>query len=297
MLLKKIFILFSLIIINFSLAQKKRKVDTVYVYEKVVVYDTVYIEKPIQIQSKNLVIPPLAVSEREIKDSYTENTNKQKNEKKIKRKLLHKFQYGIEAGIGLKDTDLAQEISGKKQQFGENIGIWGSKNFFSFPLSLILSANVYHWSSTFDLDANKEDTYLNGFYFTSDQQPLLFQRFNNKHFEYALQLKVAYEWKKFRPFAGILINKSIYKMQFLVPENNVLNKMEDFKTNQTNFGFSLGLQYRIFNRFLLSAEYQRVKMKNFSLKNSSFDFDIFKTNNTFAESKINFGIMYSISKP
>lgn len=296
MFLKKILFLFALIIISFSWAQKKKKIDTVYVYEKVIVHDTVYIEKPLQLKSKNLVISPLLVSEREIKDSYTENIEKQKNEKKIKRKLLHKFQYGIEAGIGFKNSDWTAFMSENKQQFGENIGIWGSKNFFSFPLSLLLSANVYHWNSSFDLDANKEDTSLNGFYFTKDQQPLLFQRFNNKHVEYALQLKVAYEWKNIRPFAGILVNKNTYKMQFLVPENNILNKLDDFKSQQTNIGFSFGLQYRILKHFLVFAEYQQYKMKNFSLKNSSFDFDIFKTNNTFVESKINFGISYMISK-
>jgi hypothetical protein len=296
MFLKKIFFFFSLIVINFSFAQKKRKVDTVYVYEKVIVYDTVYLEKPLPLKSRNLVISPLKISEKEIKNIYQEDLDKQKIEKKIKRKVFNKFQYGVEAGIGFKDSDLTTVASQKKQQFGENLGIWISKNFFGSPLSLSLSANVYHWSSTFDLDANKEDTSLNGFYFTADQQPLLFQRFNNKHFEYALQLKIAYEWKNIRPFVGILANRNTYKMQFLVPENNVLNKLEDFKTNQTNLGFSLGLQYRLFNRFLLFAEYQRYKMKNFSLKNNSFDFDIFKTNNTFVENKINFGISYLISK-
>lgn len=296
MLLKKIFFLFSVIIINFSLAQKKKKVDTVYVYEKVIIYDTVYIDKPLQLKSRNLVILPLTIPETAIKDIYNEELDKQKSSKIIKRKIFNTFQYGIEAGIGFKSSVLAKEISGKKQQFGENIGIWGSKNFFSSPLSLMLSANVYHWNSSFDLDANKEDTYLNGFYFPADQQPLLFQRFNNKHFEYALQLKVAYEWKNIRPFAGILVNKNIYKMQFMVPENNVLSKLDDFKSQQTNIGFSFGLQYRILKHFLVFTEYQQYKMKNFSLKNSSFDFDIFKTNNTFVESKINFGISYMISK-
>jgi len=296
MFLKKILFLFSLILINFSLAQKKKKVDTVYVYEKVIVYDTVYLEKPLRLKPKNLITHSLVVSEKEIKDVYKENLDKQKNEKKIKRKILNKFQYGVEAGIGFKDSDLITLAAQKKQQFGENLGIWLSKNFFSSPLSLSLSANMYHWNSSFDLDANKEDTSLNGFYFTTDQQPLLFQRFNNKHFEYTLQLKIAYEWKNIRPFVGVLANRNTYKMQFLVPENNVLNKLDDFKSQQTNIGFSFGLQYRILKHFLVFAEYQHYKMKNISLKNSSFDFDIFKTNNTFAESKINVGISYVISK-
>ncbi|WP_435525456.1 hypothetical protein [Chryseobacterium indoltheticum] len=111
-----------------------------------------------------------------------------------------------------------------------------------------------------------------------------------------MQLKAIYEWKTCGLLWGFLANKNNYKMQFLVPENNVLNKLDDFKSSQINFGFSLGLQYRIFTRFLIDVEYQYYKIKNLSLKNSSFDFDIFKTNNTFAERKISLGISYFISK-
>ena len=160
----------------------------------------------------------------------------------------------------------------------------------------MLSANVYHWNSSFDLDANQEETFLNGYYFTEDHQPLLFQRFNNKHFEYALHLKFLYNWKNLRPFAGILANRNTYTMQFLVPENQVLNRLDDFKNDRTNFGLALGIQYRIFRRFLLSAEYQQYHLKNLSLKKPDFNFEIFKTNNTFAERKISFGISYILSK-
>ena len=159
----------------------------------------------------------------------------------------------------------------------------------------MLCAGTAYWNSTFDLDANRDDTILNGFYFTKDSQPLLFQKFNNKHFEYFLQLKFLYEWKNIRPFAGILINHNTYQMQFLVPENTILSKLDDFKNNQTNFGFALGVQYRFLRKFYLSLEYQQYHMKNVSLKNSTFNFDIFETNNTFAERKINFGISYAIS--
>ncbi|WP_449401253.1 hypothetical protein [Chryseobacterium wanjuense] len=88
----------------------------------------------------------------------------------------------------------------------------------------------------------------------------------------------------------------MYKMQFLTPEDNVLDKLEDLKSTQTNIGFSLGLQYKVFRKILLSLDYQQYHMNNVSLKNNSFDFDIFKTNNTFAERKINLGIVYTISQ-
>ncbi|WP_157886037.1 hypothetical protein [Chryseobacterium glaciei] len=288
--MKKLIVISLLIVANFSLAQKRKKIDTVYVYEKVIVYDTVYLEKPIKIVSKEVLIPKYSITEIKIKNNLKTTQNN------VEIKSYPLLEYGIEAGIGLKNSSWGKELSTKKQQFGENLGVWISKSIITPRLSLMLSANVYYWNSSFDLDANKEDTYLNGYYFTEDHQPLLFQRFNNKHFEYALQLKLFYEWKNIRPFVGFLINRNTYKMQFLVPENNVLDKLDDFKTAQNNYGFTFGVQYRILKRFLLSLDYQQYQMKNLSLKNSSFDFEIFKTNNTFAERKINLGISYIISR-
>lgn len=294
MLLRKIILLFSVIFINSTFAQRK-KTDTIYVYEKVIVYDTIYLEKAIKLKPAKLMLSSLEIQAKEIK-SIPQNTNKEEIEEQLNKISVNKFQYGIHAGIGVKKASWAENISDKNQQFGQNLGIWISKSIIDPNFSLMLSANIYSWNSTFDLDANKEETYLDGFYFSKDNQPLLFQRFNNKHFEYVLQLKALYEWKNLRPFVGFLANKNNYKMQFLVPENNVLDKLDDFKSNQVNFGFSLGLQYRLFNRFLIDAEYQHFKIKNLSLKNSSFDFDIFKTSNTFAERKISLGISYFISK-
>ncbi len=295
MFLRKIILLFSVLFIT-SISAQRKKTDTIYVYEKVIVYDTVYVEKPTQLKPADLLFSSLEVNEKEINDLKPQNIDKKEPEKKIKKISNTRLQYGFQAGIGLKNVSWAENISEKKQQLGENLGIWISKSFFTPQFSLLFSANVYHWNSTFDLDASKEETPLDGFYFTEDQQPLLFQRFNNKHFEYVLQLKAMYEWKNFRPFIGLLANKNTYKIQFWVPENNVLSKLDDFTNHQINFGFSLGLQYRISQRFFIEMEYQHYKINHFSLKNSSFDFDIFKTNNTFAERKINFGISYLISR-
>lgn len=295
MFLRKIILLFSVIFITFAFAQRK-KTDTIYVYEKVIVYDTIYREKSINLKPADPMFSSLKIQEREMKAINDQKIDDLELEEKIKKLRTKSFQYGIQAGIGFKKVSWAETLSGKDQQFGQDLGIWLSKSIIDPKFSLMLSANIYYWNSSFDLDANKEETYLDGFYFSKDDQPLLFQRFNNKHLEYVLELKAIYEWKNLRPFVGFLTNKNSYKMQFLVPENNVLNKLDDFKSNQINFGFSLGLQYRIFDRFLIDVEYQHYKIKDLSLKNSSFDFDIFKTNNTFAERKISLGISYFISK-
>jgi hypothetical protein len=277
--------------------KKKKKIDTVYLYEKVIVYDTVYLEKPLKFKQNGLLFSEVKVEETKfVRNVYKEEIEKQRAIRKARKQKIRTFEYGLEVGIGLKNSSWGRELSNNKQQSGENIGVWASKRLATTPISFMLSANIYHWNSTFDLDANKQETYLDGFYFTEDHQPLLFQRFNNKHFEYAVQLKLFYEWKNIRPYVGILVNRNTYKMQFLIPENNILDKLDDFKTTQNNLGFSFGVQYRIFKKFLVSVDYQQYEMKNVSLKNSSFDFDIFKTNNTFAERKINLGIAYAISR-
>ncbi|MEC3875980.1 hypothetical protein [Chryseobacterium salviniae] len=296
MICRKIFFLFLILFISFAHAQRRKKVDTVYVYENVVVYDTIYLLKPIPYKPNHLIFAEPKVEEKFfVRNIYKEELEKQRAKNRIRKQRSSVFESGIEGGLGLKNTGWTKAVSAQKAQFGEYVNIWLAKNIFSPQTFLMLSAGIYYWNSTFDLDANKDDTILNGFYFSEDQQPLLFQKFNNKHFEYAVQLKFLYEWKNIRPFAGVLVNRNTYKMQFLVPENNVLNQLDDFKTNQTNFGFSFGAQYRLFRKFMLTVEYQQYHMKNVSLKNSTFDFDIFKTNNTFAERKINFGISYAIS--
>lgn len=287
---KSLFILFITILQLFN-AQRK-KADTLYVYEKVIIYDTIYLEKALKIKPKELSLNanPLTITEKGLPQiiSIRDTT------KGLTILATKEFQFGAEIGMGLKKSTWARESSESNSQSGLNAGLWVSRPLFN-RFSWMLSAHVYRWNSTFDLDANKEDTWLNGYYFTEDSQPLLFQKFNNKHFEYAMQLKLLYDWKNIRPFIGVLVNKSIYKMQFLVPENMVLNKLDDFKSDQLNVGFSLGLQYKVLKKFILSLEYQEYKMKNVSLKNSSFNFEIFKTNNTFAERKINLGISYIIS--
>lgn len=289
MLLKKSIFIVFFVALHLYNAQRK-KTDTLYVYEKVVVYDTIYLEKALKVKSAGLSIKLPSIPDNKINDIILIEDKV----KGIEISAPKKFQFGAGLETGIKNSFWARSASEKDTQFGFGANVWASRSIYK-GFSLLLSAYVYQWNSTFDLDANKEETWLNGFYFTEDQQPLLFQKFNNKHIEYTLQLKLMYDWNNIRPFAGFLANKNNYKMQFLVPEDKVLSKLDDFKTDQINFGFSLGLQYLLLKKFLISLEYQEYKMKNVRLKNSSFNFDIFKTNNTFAERKINFGISYIIS--
>ncbi|MCJ8153186.1 hypothetical protein MKJ01_05350 [Chryseobacterium sp. SSA4.19] len=209
MLLKKIILLLSVILIHFSYAQKRKKVDTVYVYENVIIHDTVFLMKPVKLKQNEVILPDLNIQEKFfVRNIYQEEIEKQRAKRIIKQRQADFFDYGVEGGIGFKNSSWAKELSENREQFGEHLGLWLSKSLFTSNLSLMISAHIYYWNSTFDLDANQEDTDLNGYYFTKEGQPLLFQKFNNRHFEYDLQLKLLYDWKNIRPFAGISFNRN-----------------------------------------------------------------------------------------
>jgi len=138
-------------------AQKRKKVDTVYLYENVVVYDTVYLLKPIPIKPNELLLLKPKVEEKFVRNIYNEELEKQLTKKRIRKQRYGIFEYGIEAGFGIKNSGWTRAISTERVQFGENVNIWVSRNIFSPQVFMMLSAGIYHWNSSFDLDANKED--------------------------------------------------------------------------------------------------------------------------------------------
>jgi len=112
MLLRKIILLFSVIFFTSAFAQRK-KTDTIYVYEKVIVYDTIYLEKAIKLKPANLMLSSLEIEEEEIKEINRSN-NQKKLEEQIKKLRTKSFQYGIQAGIGFKKASWAEMLSEKK---------------------------------------------------------------------------------------------------------------------------------------------------------------------------------------
>ena len=68
MLLKKLIFFFLILAFNFSFGQKKKKkIDTVYVYENIVVYDTVYLEKPFKAKLQDFSMKNPQIQQKEIK--------------------------------------------------------------------------------------------------------------------------------------------------------------------------------------------------------------------------------------
>ena len=124
---KSIYILIILLPLYFLHAQRK-KTDTVYVYEKVIVYDTIYLEKAVKSKLNDVEISDLNLKAIVITDDRIKNKTAEDKIKPDTRVSI--FQYGIEAGIGFKKGSWAKGIS-DRQQFGQNIGVWASGRLFS----------------------------------------------------------------------------------------------------------------------------------------------------------------------
>ncbi|RTZ49571.1 hypothetical protein EJ377_03690 [Chryseobacterium arthrosphaerae] len=110
---------FFILILQTFHAQRK-KADTVYVYEKVIVYDTVYLEKALKIQPAGISIklPPVWNTEITEMSSYKDEV------KGAEAKLSQRFQFGAGIEAGIKKGFWSKGFSEKDSQSGFGAGIW-----------------------------------------------------------------------------------------------------------------------------------------------------------------------------
>ncbi|WP_449401254.1 hypothetical protein [Chryseobacterium wanjuense] len=96
-------------------------------YEKVIVYDTVYLIKPLKFKQNDLIFSELKVEETKfVRNVYKEEIEKQRAINRARRQKIKTLEYGFEAGVGLKISDWGKDLS-DKPQFGGNIGFLSLK--------------------------------------------------------------------------------------------------------------------------------------------------------------------------
>ncbi len=242
--------------------------DTIVVYEDVIEYDTVYVKKG------GIVINP----------------REQRPGKRRKKRLKITDFGGIVYG-GVKDINFFSAL-GSHTSLGTGFGFWYQRSILFPELSVSVGANLLFWPQNFEINALESDTFLNGFYFTETNQPVLFQQFSNQHTEISLPLKFNYTWNNFTPFAGFFANYTTFKMQFRIPEDQILNKRAEFKSKNFNYGYTAGIRYT-FERLHLSLEYQQYEFLEMNFKNKEAGNLNLKIKNGFLDQKLLLGIHYS----
>lgn len=258
----------SFLIFNMFSAQET---DTIVVYEEVLIRDTIYVE------SKMLKEIP-------------------KNKKDISKQTeKNNFQYGINILLGAKNSNYFQSAD-DVNNYGFGAGIWLSKSFANNRLSFSISANYLLWMKSFEIDANKTDSELNGYYFTELNEPVLFQKLNNQQSEITIPIKVFFNFfGNFSPYFGAIGNYTNYKMGFLIPKNNVLNKYSDFKTQKISLGWLSGVQFN-YRNWSIFVEYQQNEFQDLQFKNPETSDLAFYFEDGFVNKKILLGVQYSFGK-
>lgn len=300
MLRNKVSILF-LVLGNFAFSQSK-KVDTVYVYEEIIIRDTIFIEKPFSKIDKAVFI-----SEENKKDKLELTQNGVviqipvdtlvliTDKKRINKAKTKSWFFGGKIHFGLADNSLFKKMGAPKNT-GLGLGLWTQKKLFDSDFSVGIGFDAFYWMSPFSSNT-QQDGELNGYYFTEKDEPKLFQSIENKHFQLQVPIQLYYKIGKFRPSVGWFVSTSNYKTQFL-GSSGVLplkfDQTQTFKTEALQIGYLAELQYEISEHISVGVHFDFGTFKNLVFNNIENKNESFKIENRFTETRGSLQLIYKL---
>jgi hypothetical protein len=272
---KLLFILFFSGFHGFS--QVKKEADTIYVYEEVIVYDTIYVEKPLaKLKFEKVIVSP---AKRGIKPFMTVI----QNEKKIvipidsliieqKRKPFpNNWEFGIKLTSGLLSNSLFKEFDAPIQ-INYGVGFFVKKTVFHPNLSLGIGVEFSVLNNTLQRQDATANSFLSGYYFSENGSPKLFTDLKNSGFQVQIPLLLYWKVNKFTPSVGIIGTKSSYEATFLQSSGNLpltLDEKKQYNATTFYFGYLFQLGYAVFKKWSIEINYSY----------SQAEYLIFKSNN------------------
>jgi hypothetical protein len=301
MLQNKVFLLFILFsCIAFS---QEKKVDTIYVYEEVIIHDTIYIEKPLNKINFEKVVFTKGENDEKGTLEFTQNG------KKIEIKVdstniifpkikIHKksWFFGGKMHFGYATNSLFKSLNASNT-IGFGLGVWTRKQIFDSNFSVGIGLDGLYWSSPFSFDASQNNSAINGYYFTNSNQPILFKSIENKHFEAQIPLQFYYKINKFMPSIGVFGSVSNYKSEFIGSSGSLplsLDETQSYEAKAFQFGYLAELQYEITKKISVGLNFSSGSSKNLIFSNKNNKNQTFKTNNSFRENKFLVQLVYRL---
>jgi len=301
MLRNKILILF-LTVGNLVFSQSK-KIDTVYIYEEIIIRDTIFIEKPFTKIDKAVFI---SENNKEDKLELTQNgvviqipvdtlvliTDK----KRIEKAKSKSWFFGGKAHLGLSENSLFKEM-GTPMNTGFGIGLWTRKELFNSNFSIGIGIDASYWMRPSSFNASQNDSRLNGYYFNSKKEPKLFHSIESKHFQLQIPVQVYYKIGKFTPSIGWFISASNYKTQFLGSSGALplrFDEMQTFRAGALQTGYLLEMQYAVSERISVGIHFSSGKFNNLVFTNKDDKNQTFKIENKFTENKGFLQLIYTL---
>ncbi|WP_432671005.1 hypothetical protein [Flavobacterium sp. SM2513] len=301
MLPNKIFLLFLLF--STCLFSQEVKTDTIYVYEEVIVHDTVYIEKPIIKIDKAVFISEnkkkhqLKLSQNGVTINVPIDTLVLITNKKIvgieKRKSWF---FGGKVHLGVADNSLFKEMNAPVTT-GLGLGVWTQKKLFNSNFSIGIGLDVFYWMSTFSVDAKETDGKLNGYYFTADHEPKLFKGMDSKHFQLQVPVQLYYTINRLTPSIGWFVSTSSYKTQFLGSSSTLPLKFDEtqtFRAEALQIGYLMELQYALSEHVSVGVQFSFGQTHHLVFTNTDANEESFKSEHAFSERRGLLQLVYKL---
>lgn len=277
-------ILYLLLCIHFlGHSQAKKVTDTIYIYEEVIVHDTIYIQKPLgKLRFEKVIISP---AKKGIKPFLILINNAEKIIipidsiilKTKQKPFLNNWQFEAKIATRINSNSLFKEFN-SNVQISYGLGAFIKKRVFHPNFSIGIGVEVAIVPSTLNINASNSDSFLNGFYFTDNGNPKLFEGLNNKGFQIQIPLQFYWKINKFTPSIGIFGNKASYEAIFLASSRTLplkLDENQSFDAQIYSFGYLAQLEYALFKNwsFGVNYSYATARSINFKRNNESFAVD------------------------
>lgn len=301
MLRNKILILF-LMVGNWGFSQSK-KVDTVYVYEEIIIRDTVFIEKPFSKIDKAVFISEenkkdkLELTQKGVViqipvDTLVLITDKKRTDKATSKTWF----FGGKFHLGFADNGLFKKMNAPVNT-GLGLGIWTQKKLFNSDFYVGIGFDAFYWMSSFSENAQQNDGELNGYYFTEKNEPKLFHSIESRHFQLQIPIQLYYKIGKFTPSVGWFASTSNYKTHFLGSSGELplrFDQTQTFKTETLQTGYLAELQYELSERISVAIHFDYGKFNNLIFTNKDDKNQTFKVNNNFTETRGFLQLIYKL---
>lgn len=300
MLRNKISIVF-LVLANLVFSQSK--VDTVYVYEEIIVRDTIFIERPFTKIDKAVFI-----SEENKKDKLELTNNGVAlqipvdtlvlitDKRRIDRLKKKSWFFGGKFHLGMSENSLFKEMDAPIST-GIGIGIWTRKKILDSDFSVGIGLDGFYWMSPFSFNAQQNDSKLNGYYFTNKNDPKLFHSIENKHFQLQVPIQFYYQIGKFIPSIGGFASSSSYKTRFLGSSGALpltFDEMQHFKAQALKIGYLVELHYALSERISIAVHFDYGASNHLLFKNKDDSSQSFKSENKLTEKRALLQLVYKL---
>ncbi|OYU83051.1 MAG: hypothetical protein CFE24_13090 [Flavobacterium sp. BFFFF2] len=284
---------FSFILYLFScfIFSQEKKIDTIYVYEEVIVHDTVFIEKPLD----KLKIDKIIVTKGE-KGEKPQAILFQNNKKTIilidtleietkKKSFISRWKFNAKCYLGLNSNDLLKEFNVKNQPC-LGAGLFVKKTIFHPNFSVGTGIEINLTLNTVQLDNANSNSFLNGYYFTDVGSPKLFRSLTAKGFQFQIPFQFYWKIKKITPSVGVFGNMTNFEATFLGSSGNLpltLDETQTFDAKMFSIGYFFQLDYAVHKKWSigLNFSFANAKKNVFSRINETFAIDKKLNQNTF----------------